>query len=472
MKSIRARLTLALIAAGALLLAVLGCAVHIRARALLTAQFDDGLRARAAALVSLLHWQPDGSATLDYKGEFMPEFEHRRGGFFFEVRMEKSGDLLEHSHSLHYERLPAAATGTYLDFTLASGKRARAIAIHAPRVIEEERSGESAEPGEKHRVVGAAESGAQIIVAGTTHHLAKQLRQLALELTGACGLGIVLLAFLVRRILASGLGKLVEFSHLAARLDAGKLTGRFPTHDVPAELAPIATRLNDLLARLENAFARERRFSADVAHELRTPIAELRALADVGAGIPGASAEADAFFHDARAIAEKMDATVSALLLIARCESGGQPIQRERVDLAAVLIALCAESTPRACGRALECLAPSPVFLETDPALFTRLASLLLENAVAYTPACGFIRVVVNAGECTIANGPTDLAPTDLPRLGERFWRKDPARADSAHAGLGLALAAEIARLLGVHLTSTLDANTVLTTRVSWSDAD
>ena len=465
MKSIRARLTLALITAGALLLAALGFAVHARARALLTAQFDDGLRARAAALVSLLHWSPDGSAKLDYKGEFMPEFEHRRGGFFFEVRMEKTGDLIERSHSLSKDFLPPLKSdGGFIDFTLGNGKPARAFGIRAARVIETEEI-ESAEPRNKQTSDGA---GARISVAGTTSAIAQQLRQLALELVGECCVGILLIAFIVRRVLASGLGKLVEFSTLAARLDASNLTERFPTKGVPAELAPIASRLNDLLARLDAAFTRERRFSADVAHELRTPIAELRTLADVGCTAPDNTAEAAAFYHDARDIAGKMEATVSALIFISRCESGTQPVDQTPVDITALLADLRAEYAPRARELALGHADSETVILQTDAALFTRLLRILLDNAVQYTRPGGVITLTLSVNQLCITNGPTNLAPADAPRLGERFWRKDPARSDSAHSGLGLALAVEIARILQIRLTTRVSESSALTVSLAW----
>ncbi len=470
--SIRTRLTLVLIAAGALLLAALSFAVYARARALLIAQFDDGLRARAAGLVALLDWESGGRVEFDYKGEFMPEFERRVGGYFFELWLEQSDRPLERSHSLGSADLPrfASADGEFRDLALADGAPARAIGLRVAPEVETERAGETPDP----EIAPAADApGAIVVVAGDTTSIAAQLRRLALELAGACAAGIVLIALIVRRTLAAGLAPLVEFSDLAARLDAGHLAERFSTERIPSELAPIAARLNDLLARLESAFARERRFSADVAHELRTPIAELRTLADVGATIPVADTETAAFFHDAREIASQMDATVSALLLIARCESGGQPIERLPVDIGQLVTTLHREYEPRACARgvALECHAAAGFIVETDGALFARLARILLANAVDYTSAGGLIDIHADARDFTITNGPTNLLPADMQRLGERFWRKDPARADSTHAGLGLALAAEIARLLGLRLTPILGANTLLTMRVSWAES-
>jgi signal transduction histidine kinase len=79
----------------------------------------------------------------------------------------------------------------------------------------------------------------------------------------------------------AGLSPLNQLANQAASITADSLATRFPTEIWPGELTPISSRLNDLLERLEQSFERERRFSADLAHELRTPIAELRSLAEL-----------------------------------------------------------------------------------------------------------------------------------------------------------------------------------------------
>ena len=469
MKSLHARLTLALVAAGALLFTALGAAVYLRTRALLTAQFDDSLRARSAALISLLQWEPDGSVELNYKDEFMPEFERRRGGFYFAVWMEKDGSLLEKSRSLHKGTLPrftgTVAAPEFRDFQIGKAS-VRAIGIRTPGLVEKDAGKEGREPS-----AHAAGLGADIVVAGNTTALHARLHTLALELSAGGALGIAAIALLIRATLRIGLRPLDELAAHAARLDATRLAERFPDTGLPAELAPIAARLNDLLSRLQTTFERERRFSADVAHELRTPIAELHTLAEVGTGLAAdghASADIGAFFQDARDIAHRMGSTVATLTLLARCESGGQPIATATVGLADWFEPLLAETAARARIRGLifnpEILdAP----LDTDAEILTRLLRLLLDNALEYTARGGTIALRADAREIALSNGPTALTPADLPHLGERFWRKDPARTDSAHSGLGLALAAELARILGLNLAHELAENSALTVRLN-----
>ena len=445
MKSLRSRLTLALCGSGAVLIAALGLAAWLQARALLTAQFDDGLRARSSGLVSLLTRDPQDGVELDYKDEYMPEYEHTDGPFYFAVWLEADGRLLEQSGSLGGAALPkfggTVAQPEFRDLSLPDGTAVRALGMLAPHA-----GGDDEEDPPPHGIP----SGAFVVVAGRTAALQSRLHSLALAFGIGGAVGLLLITTLVRSSLRRGLAPLNQLSDLAARLDADHLNVRFPNASLPAELAPIATRLNDLLARLEEAFARERRFSADVAHELRTPIAELRALADVGPHLAAGDETRTAFFHDAAAIAQRMEATVSTLLLLARCESGRQPVQLSPLVLHTALAPLLGEISARANARRLSFTANIPVSLslQTDAALCTRLLHLLLDNAIEYTAPDGIVTLEADNCGFTITNGPVDLVASDLPRLGERFWRKDPARASDTHAGLGLALAKELARLL------------------------
>ncbi len=467
MKSLHARLTLSLVTGVVLLFTALGGATYLRTRALLTAQFDDGLRARSAALISLLQWQPDGSVALNYQGEFMPEFEGRSGDFYFAVWMAKDGRLLETSPSLHEGILPrfagSVAVPEFRDFQIANAA-VRAIGICAPRSVERDAGAEGAE----HSAGGVEEfqPGADFVVAADTAGLHARLHALAFELCAGAALGLAAIVFVIHATLRRGLRPLDELSAHAERLDAARLAEHFPDAGLPAELAPIAARLNDLLSRLRITFARERRFSADVAHELRTPIAELHTLAEVGASLAGdgrTSADIGTFFEDARNIAHRMGSTVSTLLLLARCESGQQPAVLDPVPAGELLAALCedAEHTARARGVLVENNVPRDWQCESDRELLARLLRLLVENALEYTHAPGLIRTRLSEHGFTITNGPMALTQEDLPHLFERFWRKDAARSSDVHSGLGLSLAVEIARLLNVEIVPKLNATTL-----------
>ena len=218
---------------------------------------------------------------------------------------------------------------------------------------------------------------------------------------------------------------------------------------MPAELRPIAERLNDLLARLDEAFQRERRVTADIAHELRTPIAELRALAEVGLKWPE-----EAAFQDAFQIAQRMETLVTGLLALARHESGKQPVGREPVALANLVDKVWQPIAERARGRQLDVAIEVTGDWQTDPILLRLIVGNLLANAVEYAPNRGKIRVVGNDSLLEISNSTDDLTREDLPHLFERFWRKDVSRTDAGHSGLGLTLARAATAALGLELTA------------------
>ncbi|HVG92933.1 MAG TPA: HAMP domain-containing sensor histidine kinase, partial [Planctomycetota bacterium] len=213
-----------------------------------------------------------------------------------------------------------------------------------------------------------------------------------------------------------------------------------------------------LLARLDEAMGRERRFTGNVAHELRTPIAELRSIAAVGTRWPGDEAAVEQFFRDVDVVAGRMEGLVADLLLLARCQGGAEPAERRPVALReAVETAWAGEST-RARGREAPFTldVPEDLRIEADPGKLAIVLRNLLSNAAVHgTPGCEVRCVARRRGgrvRLEISNEAEPLSAQDLSRLTDPFWRKDAARASDAHAGLGLAIAAALTSLLRIDL--------------------
>jgi two-component system sensor histidine kinase QseC len=239
------------------------------------------------------------------------------------------------------------------------------------------------------------------------------------------------------------------------------LASRFATDALPAELTPISSRLNDLLTRLEQSFERERRFSADLAHELRTPIAELRALAELALKWPETrDGETD---RDVLAAACQMEGIVTRLLALLRSERGQLAAVRERVELSPMIENVWKPFLQKAAEKKLHFSfgASNGAEVQTDPVLLRSILTNLVDNAVEYTPAGGTVRIEskVEHGDFTVTVGNTveQFTPDDLSRLFDRFWRKDAARSSSDHSGLGLSLARAFASAMGGDLTAALE---------------
>lgn len=231
--------------------------------------------------------------------------------------------------------------------------------------------------------------------------------------------------------------------------------------DLPTELAPFAAAFNTGIARLYGAIQRERRFSRDIAHELRTPLAETRATAEVALRDGGGDALRTAL-TTAIASTERMQRTVDTLLALARFESGQESAALDPLNLAE-LASIQVESVQRSAERNAVTLllhAPSEAWVHSDVGIIERILTNLLQNAVEYAPAGSVVGCSINeidgleqrAYSVCIDNQAPQLTQEDLVHLGTRFWRKPHEGGTAQHAGLGVALALALARSLKLQL--------------------
>ena len=219
--------------------------------------------------------------------------------------------------------------------------------------------------------------------------------------------------------------------------------------DAPSELEPMVTALNGLLARIGTLVEAERRFTADAAHELRTPIAAIRAQAQV------ALAEADSAqrrhaLQSALDGCDRATRLVEQLLTLSRLEAHAAP-PASVLDLAAVVRRVAADVAPRAVakGQTLELDAPEACPLAADETLLAVLVRNLVDNAVRYSPPGARVSVSVQRHDGRVAlrvedSGP-GLAPEVQARLGQRFFR--PPGQDESGSGLGWSIVRRIAEV-------------------------
>ncbi len=266
------------------------------------------------------------------------------------------------------------------------------------------------------------------------------VRHTLMIITSGLAAGAVVMIFggamAVRLLVVRGLQPIEELAEQVAAIDAGHLSSRVNSV-APPELQPIVVRLNELLARLESAFEREHRFTSAAAHELRTPIAELRTLADFALKWPENSEEK---LREIRGLAVEMETLSAALLALSRCESGQETANRQRVDLAESIRRAWAAAGHRADERAimLDLRVQNPnVF--GDPVMIDAIARNLIDNAVDYAPKSSSVLCRINGGTLTISNLQRGLSDEDVAHAFEPFWRKADQH-DGIHRGLGLSL--------------------------------
>ncbi|WP_422631667.1 heavy metal sensor histidine kinase [Pseudomonas farsensis] len=284
-----------------------------------------------------------------------------------------------------------------------------------------------------------------------THHqhFLQGMQRLIWLTVGLSALATALLgAWAARR----GLKPLRQMGKVAASVHAGSLTTRLPAAQMPEELAELASTVNAMLQRLDDAFQRLSAFSADIAHELRTPLSNLLTHTQVTLTRPRSLEDYREALHGNLEELQWMAQLVNDMLYLAKADHGLMMPNRQALDLAAEADALLeyyaqlAEDAGVGLGR------EGAAQFEGDRHMLRRALSNLLDNALRFTPAGGEIRVTVGSGPCIcVANTGPAIAPQALERLFDRFYRADPARQEgnSEHAGLGLAITRSIVQAHG-----------------------
>ncbi len=219
------------------------------------------------------------------------------------------------------------------------------------------------------------------------------------------------------------------------------------------EIGRLAKTLDQMLERLEKGFEQERRFTSDASHELRTPLTALKGRIEVTLSRPRSFEEYQETLGVLGQEVNRLIRLSSSLLYLARLDQTSQGWQSETLDLSDLLDSLLETMEPVAELKQIELSGSIPAGLHLQGNLdqLTRLFLNLLDNAIKYTPEGGKVKIGVERLDKRVAvsvsdNGP-GIAPEHLPHLFERFYRAEADRASqSGGAGLGLAIASEIAR--------------------------
>jgi len=274
--------------------------------------------------------------------------------------------------------------------------------------------------------------------------------------------GILLGVVLVGSILASaiiaitvtrhGLRPLGEMTRSLERIGPAHLNERVAPVGWPRELQPLAATFDAMLARLEDSFKRLSQFSADLAHELRTPVANIMGEGQVALTRERTPSEYREVIESSVVECERLSGIVDNLLFVARVDAARGSIERKLFDARAAVEKIATFYRTLAEDRhvAIHCSGEGEAY--ADPVLFERAVSNLVDNALRFTPENGKIQISVTVtaahSEVTVSDSGCGIAPEHLPRVFDRFYRADSSRSSDG-AGLGLALVKSIVDLHG-----------------------
>jgi two-component system heavy metal sensor histidine kinase CusS len=270
------------------------------------------------------------------------------------------------------------------------------------------------------------------------------------------GAGLVAAIWIGRRIAVRGLRPLGEISKTVRQTRSTNLAARVTVENMPAEVQELAVTFNEMLDRLADSFERLSQFSSDIAHELRTPVNNLRGEIDLALSKRRTQEEYTDLLGSLSEDCEQLTRLIDSLLFLARAEQPAMQIHREELDIDRELGLVREFYDPAAAdeGVRLSAEAPSRLTFPLDRTLFQRSVGNLVQNAIAHTPCGGEVRIDAcqKNGSLVVAVSDTGsgIPEEHLPRLFDRFYRADPARArDRGGTGLGLAIVQSIARLHG-----------------------
>lgn len=304
------------------------------------------------------------------------------------------------------------------------------------------------------------------------HRLVASLHRAIGVVLGGLTLLLVLAGYVVS---TKGLAPLKRIVGAAREVTPVHLSARIPTDPPwPRELAGLVQVFNAMLTRLEEAFGRLSRFSADLAHELRTPLGNMSGALEVCLLRERTTAEYGSVLESNLEECRRLGALIDNLLFMARVERTEQALRVESFDGREACGWVVAQQTPAAAARGMTIEVSGDAQVMADPVLFRQALTNLIANAVLHSEAATDIRIELGNDKdgsiVRVVDHGIGIDAVHLPHLFDRFYRADPARsrANGQGTGLGLSIVKTIADLHGgsVDIQSTRGHGTAVTLRV------
>jgi heavy metal sensor kinase len=468
MRSLRARLLAGIIGGMTLLLTLFSLLIYGAIRSALVEQFDTSLAAVAQILAAAVEYDND-QIELELETQQMPELQNPRRPTCYQI-WRPDGTTAAKSARLGTRDLPRLE-GTLQKPAFAASQDADAKPRRTVGLRFTPRSADSSQTGPPQPANGQVLT---LAVARDASDLQGQLRFLRWLLLASAAAVITLSFLTAALVVRHGLGPLNSIAAEISAIREDSLTTRIAGEHVPAEVVPIKARLNELLSRLEASFNRERQFNADVAHELRTPLAGLRSTIEVSLARSRDGAEYQEALSSCLEITKNMQSMVSNLLMLASPDSQQIGSHPERIQTAELVDSCWRPFADKAIDAQItfDNRIDPGVTCKSDRRNFTIVLSNILENAAEYADEGGQIwstaRRTDDSMEIEVSNTGCRLTAEQVSHVFEGFWRADSARSGAGvHCGLGLALVQRLTRALGGRAVAKLQPAGIFTIQLT-----
>jgi two-component system, OmpR family, sensor kinase len=328
--------------------------------------------------------------------------------------------------------------------------------------------------GQFREIIHTGLRGEWIIVGGSPTQIVTENRNLAWLFAGT-GLGVLIVGLGAGWLLSTrAIRPIDDISETAARISAGNLNERIDHTDMDRELGALAAVLNETFGRLETSFERQRQFTGDAAHELRTPVTVILSQAQLALRAERDSAEYREALEACERAAQRMRNLTESLLTLSRLDNQAEPFSRTLCDLADIAregIDLLEPMAQEHKVTVRSILSPAPS--TGDRQRLGQILTNLLTNAFQHSPQGSEVLVSTQSNGSTVSLQVSDqgpgIAPAHLPHVFDRFYRTDESRnRRSGGAGLGLAICKAIADAHHAVLSveSTVGKGTIFTLRM------
>ena len=435
-RSLRARLTLWYVVLLAITLAAFCGGVYVAMRSSLYANLDDSLEGRAEIIDGIVTEE----GVLDVEDVTIPG-DPVEGEEFARVYDESGEIVLDNSG----RQFRPPADGNAVSAALSGKLTRRNVDLDGTdlRVL-------AAPLMADDGIVGAVEVGL------SKEEVQSTLNELLLIIAVAYPLALVVAGVGGVFLAGRALSPIDRLTRVARRISAEDLSQRLDMRLPDDEVGRLASTFDEMIARLDEAFRRQRQFTADASHELRTPLTAIKGQTEVALQ---RDRDADTYKEVLRRVngeVDRMIRLIGSLLTLARADARQIPVSRESVDLGRLVTDAVEQIRPAAVDKAISLNVTSngDIRLKADQDLILQLMLNLLDNSVKYTPRGGSIDLSCRAegshAQVTVVDTGSGIAAEHLPHIFDRFYRVDKARTRAeGGAGLGLSISRWIAEAHG-----------------------